>query len=335
MNSIQDNIKKVSKESEARTSENGNLQKLVAKGFSRKTSVIPGIMNLPSKGSPKVVNIDAVKSVDYSKGMIDWSRSGSIDLMGKGAPYVAPPTPPEPEGFSFGNMLTFDGVNDFISFPAGSDIGSNTDKMTVSFWANIRSDGFFWIGSRADATNSWLILKSATNSNGLLCITKSSNGGQSSYQTYNSSVFNSYNQWVHFTFVFNGNAAIPTTRIKMYFDSVYTGYNYIQSSPTTSTDSTTGSNFSIARNTQSGAVAEMEMSELAIWYDVLTDEEIAYLYNEGNGNFASDVKPESLRRYYRFNSSGDDSTLIDEGLDGVDGTLEGFVGDPDYWVAHE
>ena len=334
MNSIQDNVKKLAKESEARTSENGNLQKLVAEGFSRKTSVIPGVASLPSKGSPKVVNVDAVKSVDYSKGMIDWAKSGNIDLMGKGAPYVAP-TPPEPEEFSFGNVLTFDGVNDFISFPAGSDIGSNTDKMTVSFWANIRSDGFFWLGSRIDANNSWIILKSGNNTNGLLSMVRSSNGGQSAYQTYNSSVFNSYNQWVHFTFVYDGNASINTQRIKMYFDSVYTGYNYIAPAPATSTDSTTGSNFSIAKNTQTGAVAEMEMNELAIWYDVLTDEEIAYLYNEGNGNFASDVKPESLRRYYRFNGSGDDSSLIDEGTDGVNGTLEGFVRPPDYWVAHE
>ena len=334
MKSIQDNIKEAIKGSEARVSENGNLSKVVSQGFSRKTSIIPGVASMPKQASSVSQSLDAVKTINYAEGAIDWSKNSNSDLIGR-ASDVEEVTPPEPEAFSFGNMLKFDGVNDFISFPAESDIGSNTNKMTVSFWANIRSDGFFWLGSRVDATNSWIILKSATNSNGLLCIVKSSNGGQGSYQTYNSSVFNSYNQWVHFTFVYDGNADLDTQRIKMYFDSVYTGYNYISPSAATSTDSTTGSNFSISKNTQTGAVAEMEMNELAIWYDVLTDEEITYLYNEGNGNFASDVKPESLRRYYRFNGSGDDSSLIDEGTDGVDGVLEGFVRPPDYWVAQE
>lgn len=124
MNSIQDNIKKLSKESEARTSENGNLQKLVAEGFSRKTSVIPGIMNLPSKGSPKVVNTNAVKPVDYSKGMIDWAKSGNIDLVGKGAPYVTPPaediTQFNPYNVWDSEHITIDGttttVHDFNTF---------------------------------------------------------------------------------------------------------------------------------------------------------------------------------------------------------------------------
>ena len=239
---------------------------------------------------------------------------------------------PAPAGFSFGNALAFDGVNDFVSFPAGSDIGSNTDKMTVSFWANIRSDGFFWLGSRADPNNLWLILKSATNTNGILCIARGSGEGASSYQTYNSSVFNGYDKWTHFAMVYDGNAAVSTQRIKMYFDGALIGYNYITPAPTTFTGSTAGSNLSIGKNTQSGAVAEMEMNELAIWYEVLTDEEISYLYNGGNGNFASDIKPESLRRYYRFNGSGDDSALIDEGTDGVNGTLEGFTRPPEYWI---
>ena len=241
---------------------------------------------------------------------------------------------PEPAGFSFGNMLKFDGVNDFVSFPAGSDIGSNTNKMTVSFWANIRSDGFFWLASRADPNNLWLMLRSPNNANGILVAIRGNGEGAGSYQTYNSSVFNGYNKWTHFTMVYDGNANFATQRIKMYFDGVLIGYNYITPSPTSFTGTTAGSNFNIGLNTQSGVTSEMEMNELAIWYDVLTDEEIAYLYNEGNGNFASDVKPESLRRYYRFNGSGDDSSLIDEGTDGVNGTLEGFVGDPDYWVAY-
>lgn len=334
MKSIQDNIRALSKESGARTLDNGNLQKLVAEGFSRKTSVIPGIMSLPSKGSQKAVNINAVKPIDYSKGMIDWSKSGNIDLMGKADPYVEPPTPPEPEEFSFGNALSFDGVNDYVSFNEG-EIGDGRSTMTVSFWINLpSSSSAFYLGARSDndVTNSWIIAKSPNTALGWVIQFRSNS---TSYETYDSTKFNTYGEWVHIVCVYDGSEVFQT-RIKMYFNGVYTGYNYIAPEPAESLPNGFGSNFNIGYNNYTGiATTECQLNELAIWYGKLTDEEIVGLYNEGNGDFATNYQPENLKRYYRFNGSGSDTVLIDEGLDGVDGTLNGFTSPPDYWVAHE
>ena len=330
MNSIQDNIKKLSKESEARTSENSNLQKLVAEGFSRKTSVIPGIMSLPSKGSPKVVNVDAVKSVDYSKGMIDWAKSGNIDLMGKGAPYVAPPTPPEPEGFSFGNTLSFDGVNDYVSFP-NEPLFEGRTTLTMSLWAKIPFvGGNFQVGSRTSGDDIFTIFRNASNSTGLLLINRASGSGAGSYQTYDASKFNLYDEWAHLVVVFEGSNPFQTI-LKLYINGVYTGYNYITPSPSTVMGDVDG-NFAIGAFTTAPNYTKAEIDEVGIWHGVLTDEEIVGLYNNGFGDFATNYQPDILRRYYRFNGSTSDAVLIDEGLDGVDGTLEGFTRPPEYWV---
>jgi len=330
MNSIQDNIKKLSKESEARTSENGNLQKLVAEGFSRKTSVIPGIMNLPSKGSPKVVNTNAVKPVDYSKGMIDWAKSGNIDLVGKGAPYVAPPTPPEPEGFSFGNALKFDGVNDYVSFP-DEPLFEGRTTLTMSLWAKIPLvGGNFQVGSRTSPDDIFALFRNSSNSNGLLLINRASGSGVGSYQSYDLTKFNLYDEWAHLVVVFEGVNPLQT-RLKLYINGVYTGYNYIAPTASPVMGDIDG-NFAIGAFTTAPNYTNAEIDEVGIWHGILTDEEISGLYNNGFGDFATNYQPDILKRYYRFNGSGSDATLIDEGLDGVDGTLDGFTSPPEYWV---
>lgn len=80
MRSIQDNIRALSKESEARTSENGNIQKIVSQGFSRRSSVIPAVaLTSQSKATPN----NSKKAVEYKRGEIDWSKSGNIDLIGR------------------------------------------------------------------------------------------------------------------------------------------------------------------------------------------------------------------------------------------------------------
>lgn len=333
MKSIQDNIRALYKGPEARTAENGNLNKLIAEGFSRKTSVIPGIMTLPSKGSQKVVNVNAVKPVDYSKGMIDWSKSGNIDLMGKGAPYVATPLPPEPEEFSFANALSFDGVNDYVSFP-NEPLFNGRTTLTMSMWVNIPFvGGGFQIGSRNSPNDVFALTRNANNSNGLLLLNRVSGSGIGSYQTYDSTRFNLYDEWCHLTVLFDGSQPFQTV-LKLYINSVYTGYNYIAPSPSTSMGDIDG-NFEIGAFTTSGAYTKAKIDEVAIWHGILTDEEISGLYNNGLGDFATNYQPDTLRRYYRFNGSGSDATLIDEGLDGVDGTLNGFTSPPEYWVANE
>ena len=245
--------------------------------------------------------------------------------------------PPGPAIFSFGNALSFDGVNDAITFSEG-EVGNNRSTMTISFWVKLELDSdTFFMGSRSVASgnsNGWVIAKSANTSIGWVVQFRAPSDGSSSYQTYNASKFNTYGEWVHVVCLYDGSVT-PNLRLKIYFNGIYTGYNYIAPSPPSQLSSIAGNAFNIGDNvTQSLRNNKFEIDELAIWYGVLTDGEIVSLYNEGNGDFATNYQSENLKRYYRFNGSGSDTTLIDEGLDGVDGTLEGFTRPPEYWVAH-
>ena len=246
------------------------------------------------------------------------------------------PTPPA--GFSFGNALKFDGVNDAVIFSDG-EVGNNRSTMTVSFWVNLEADvdGFF-MGSRSVAAgnqNGWVIAKSNNPALGWVVQFRAPGDGTGSYQTYNQTKFDIYDEWAHVVCLYDGSQT-NTLRIKMYFNGIYVGYNYIAPAPPSQLSSIAGNAFSIGDNAlQSNRPTKCELNELAVWYDALNDDQILYLYNNGLGNFASDVNPETLKRYYRFNGSGSDTTLIDEGLDGVDGTLDGFTRPPEYWVQGE
>lgn len=330
MKSIQDNIRALSKESEARTAENGNIQKMVSQGLSRKSSVIPAVA-LTSSPSPRSRNSEVKKSVEYKKGEIDWSKSTNIDLIGRSSEEEVV-VPPDPEVFSFGNALSFDGVNDYVGFP-DEPLFEGRTTLTMSLWAKIPASGDFQIGSRPSADDVFILSRTAANTNGLVIVNRASGSGAGSYQTYNSTKFNLYDQWAHLVVVYDAANSFPT-RLKLYVNGVYTGYNYIAPQASTVMGDIDGS-FEIGAVTALGAYTEGEINEIGIWHGVLTDEEIVSLYNEGNGDFATNYQPENLRRYYRFNGSGSDTTLIDEGLDEVDGTLNGFTSRPDYWVANE
>lgn len=241
--------------------------------------------------------------------------------------------PPAPAIFSFGNALSFDGVNDYVGFP-DEPLFEGRTTLTMSMWANIPLvGGDFQVGSRTSPNDIFCIFRNSGNSNGLILINRASGSGANSYQTYDSTKFDLYDEWAHLVVVFEGANPLQT-RLKLYINGVYTGYNYIQPQPSTVMGDIDG-NFSIGSFTTSPAYTKAEIDEVGIWHGVVTDEEIVSLYNEGNGDFATNYQPENLKRYYRFNGSGSDTTLIDEGLDGVDGTLEGFTRPPEYWVAHE
>lgn len=237
------------------------------------------------------------------------------------------PTPPPI--FSFGNALKFDGVNDYVGFP-DEPLFEGRTTLTMSLWAKIPTSGDFQIGSRPSATDVFILSRTAANTNGLVIVNRASGSGAGSYQTYNSTKFDLYDEWAHLVVVFEGSNPFQT-RLKLYVNGVYTGYNYIAPQASTVMGDIDGS-FEIGAVTALGVYTEGEINEVGIWHGVLTDEEIVGLYNDGFGDFATNYQPEILKRYYRFNGSGEDSTLIDEGLDGVDGTLNGFTRPPEYWV---
>lgn len=232
--------------------------------------------------------------------------------------------------FSFGNCLSFDGVNDKVTFP-NSTLGNGRTTLTMSMWVNIPLvGGDFQIGMRETPSNIFGLVRNVSNSNGLLLLNRKAGSGVGSYETYDSTRFDKYDEWVHLVIVFDGNDPFQT-RLKLYINGVYTGYNYIAPEPSTALG-TVGNYFEIGSMTTANNYTKAKINEVAIWYGKLTDQEITNLYNSGNGDFASNYQSDKLRRYYRFNGSGSDTVLIDQGLDGVNGTLSGFTGN--HWLAH-
>jgi hypothetical protein len=232
--------------------------------------------------------------------------------------------------FSFGNALSFDGINDKVTFP-NSTLANGRTTLSMSMWVNIPLiGGDFQIGMRESPSNIFGLVRNSANSNGLLILNRKTGSGVGSYETYNNTRFNNYDEWAHLVILFDGYEPFQT-RLKLYINGLYIGYDYIAPEPSTSIGSV-GNFFEIGSMTTANNYSKAKVNEVAIWYGILTDEEIVNLYNEGNGDFASNYQADKLRRYYRFNGSGSDTVLLDEGLDQVNGTLSGFTGT--YWVAH-
>ena len=76
------------------------------------------------------------------------------------------------------------------------------------------------------------------------------------------------------------------------------------------------------------------MDELGLWYGyALTDADVTYLYNGGDGNSCLDISPGNLHYNYKFDETTG-STATDSSAAGNDGTLVSFVTDDSQWVAH-
>jgi len=217
--------------------------------------------------------------------------------------------------FAFGNALQFDGINDRVAFDVSQIAISIEFGLSVSFWIEIDES----------QTNQFLIFSSNVNNVGIWFF------GTTFFEVR----LNSYSDRNRFSFNF-----LEHLGQKLHFvvrltvsDGVTVHCNDIQLTRTISNvvDDTWGVS-GIGKFISSLLPGKFKMDELAIYENqVLTLEDITYLYNQGNGNLATDVGNPFI--YYRFNSSGSSTVAINEGTYSTDGILENFTSPPEFWVA--
>jgi len=202
--------------------------------------------------------------------------------------------------FSFGNALEFDGVNDYVS---SYTLTSNVS--TMSFWFYATNGANRRMVSATNASNPTLRL----------------NGGGVVF--YITTLFASVNlnQWNHLVFVSNNGGAA-----KAYLNGTPTTHTvFFQSGNVIGIGAKTGLAF--------GNNFEGKQDEFAIKENyIISDAEVAELYNSGNGNNFNTVVGSS-DVYYQFNQTSPDSTATDSSGNGNTGTLNNF--DTSIcWVAH-
>ena len=209
--------------------------------------------------------------------------------------------------FLFGNALKFDGTDDFVSL---SPITLSSAGFTISFW----NKGINQVGVFGDNGIGYFQL---INTDGRIII--------NSLLNLPSMLFNN-----------------PVRDNNTWYNYVITSDNNIMRCYVNTVESTSGgvSTFgvksgSITKIGARGSIAFINgnMDEVAICDVALTTEQIANLYNSGNGDYATNYSPENLLAYWRCNEADGATTLVDE-QGSYNGTLNNFSTPPAYFIPH-
>ena len=205
--------------------------------------------------------------------------------------------------FSFGNALSFDGVNDYVSI--GSPV-SMSSEATVNMWVK-----FSDLNTRliSDTSNTAVIWTPSSTSVRVYC------GGN-------------FQDFVVPTMSLGTWYMITATR-----DAANGWRVYLNGTESTSGLQVRSGTFNVNRLGNLGSVySDIVLDEVSILEGTTaSDIQIASLYNSGNGANANTVLG-STSLYYRLNGSGTDTTAVDDSGNSNTGTLNGFTGT--YWVAH-
>jgi hypothetical protein len=213
--------------------------------------------------------------------------------------------------FSFGNALSFDGVNDNVSFTA-----VNKPALAVGFSVSM------WVKFNATPSSEFILGNSASIYNQLLFISPT----QAYFRTRAAGASITY---FNFPAISTGTwyyiaVSLVTTVNELWIDGVkYTGttHNYDNENITFNQIGLSGTSY-----------GQFVIDELALKAGSgLTQQNVDDLYNGGLGQFATDVITDP-DIYYRLNGSGTDITAIDDSGNSNTGTLNNFTGT--YWVEH-
>jgi hypothetical protein len=207
-------------------------------------------------------------------------------------------TPP----FAFGNCLLFDGVNDYVNFSTFTL--DPTTNFAFSFW--FKKNGYPIFGGASGE-----YVQAIGGNDKRVVIT--------ALGTFRFAANRNDTTWYH-VFVTGSSS-----QAECYVNGVKSTNGPL---PTSWSLQLEYLNKRLSDYTYSGVV-----DEIAVWTGVSgTAQNAIDLYNSGNGAYAYDVIP-NPNRYYRLNGSGTDTTAIDEGSDGANGTLNNFP-TSGMWVAH-
>jgi surface protein len=186
------------------------------------------------------------------------------------------------------NAVRLDGSGDYISSDAAFAVGANV--CTVSFWMYWTDSGadekfIYELGNRWWQTDgsialSWIVGESVFKA----AMHDGSGNLEVKFPEPSSS------QWVYVTVVYNGSANTNAGEIKLY-------YNGTSQSGTVATNTknqasnipSSSSTFFIGANSVNTQEITIDVDTFAVFSDELTQAEITWLYNSGNGKSYSDV----------------------------------------------
>lgn len=205
--------------------------------------------------------------------------------------------------FEFGNALSFDGVNDYVSI--GSPV-SMSSEATVNMWVK-----FSDLNTRiiSDTSNTAVIWTPTSTSVRVYC------GGN--FQDF----------------------VVPSMSLGTWYmltatrDAANGWRVYLNGTESTSGLQVRSGTFNVNRLGNLGTTySDIVLDEVSILDGTTASNiQIASLYNSGNGANANTVLG-STSLYYRLNGSGTDTTAIDDSGNSNTGTLVNFTGT--YWVEH-
>lgn len=234
--------------------------------------------------------------------------------------------PPEPEEEYFGgthatNFIDLDGTNDYVSVGNVATFDGLT-QMSISMWfsTDVITPRFCLFSNWKHQTQDvWAIAQNSAADNELRFFIGSSltDDGSNRAQTTD---FNFLpNTWHHLVAIYDGTQGTNTNRIKIYRDTTAVGLSFTGTIPTsmqTGSGSVTFGNFDPSgslNNPFNGS-----LSDVRVYNDVLTTDEISYLYSAG----ASGTSPGSanLIGWWKMNE-GSGLTIADS-VNGNTGTAQ-------------
>lgn len=219
---------------------------------------------------------------------------------------------PQIDSFSFGNALRFDGVNDYVSFTNPISKPAGDPGYAISLWVNFpATPSFEYLLGASSAASEWLRFNSTTS---VTFRSRPSGVGTTTWTIPAISI----DTWYHVAVSLVGG-----TNELWINGTKYTG----------DADNYDIENLSIDTIGEfGGAYGQFIMDELAIQTGSgLTQTDVDFLYNSGNGNSALEVMTPGV--YYKLDESGTESTAVDSSGNSNDGTLNNFTL-PGAWVAH-
>lgn len=164
---------------------------------------------------------------------------------------------------------------------ADADIVFPTTQASWSMW--LRPDNVSTsrvpFSKRSSGQNT-IMFRFASAGSGQIYIANALSDAGSHLGTFPNSTFTSGN-WYHVVIVFDGTQASNGTRLRAWVNGVEVTLTYTGTIPATLTDGTAA--FEVGARTESGVYYDGLMDESGMWDRPLTTDEIAFLYNAGNG----------------------------------------------------
>ena len=210
--------------------------------------------------------------------------------------------------FEFGNALSFDGVNDYLSFTSLIQ----TTKFTLSYWFNQVNTNSVQSHFGKSADNNEFI---GTLNNTVIRYLMA--GGQLDFTVPTMS----NNTWYNVVITRDSS-----NDLRLYLNGVESSAGAINRVAPLDIDQ--------AGRYGSGAVQfNGKLDQIVVWNNVTaTSSNAVSIYNAGSGVDPTTVIP-SPNRLYNLNESGSTATANDEGFDNKDASLNNFTL-PGAWVTH-